>query len=338
MNAVVIEQPSTITVKEVPEPEIGPEDVLVRVGACGICGTDLHIADGEFPPTPYPIIPGHEFAGEVVAVGSAVRSLREGTRVAVDPSLFCGHCHFCRRGKGNLCENWNAIGDTVNGGFAELVAVPAANAYVLPEGLSYRQGALIEPVSCAVHGIHVLEPQIGDAVLIVGAGTMGLLLLQLVLHAGASRVAVLDLNAERLPRAERLGAATTSTDLGALREQEPLGFDCVIDATGSPKAVESALGAVKRGGKFLVFGVAAEEARVAVSPFRIYNDEITVLGSMAVLNSYGPAVELVAQGVIDTDTLITHDMSLDEFPQALENVRKGVGLKTQVLPNGSELA
>ena len=127
MRAVVIEQPGTITVTDVPEPEIGPGDVLVRVGACGICGTDLHIADGEFPPTPYPIIPGHEFAGEIVAVGSEVQSLREGTRVAVDPSLFCGHCHFCRRGKGNLCENWNAIGDTVHGGFAELVAVPAAN-------------------------------------------------------------------------------------------------------------------------------------------------------------------------------------------------------------------
>jgi 2-desacetyl-2-hydroxyethyl bacteriochlorophyllide A dehydrogenase len=337
MKAVVIEKPGTITVQDVPEPEIGPGDVLVRVGACGICGTDLHIVDGEFPPTPYPIIPGHEFAGEIVAVGSQVVSLRQGTRVAIDPSLFCGHCHFCRRGKGNLCQNWGAIGDTVNGGFAELVAVPAANAYVLPEGLSYRQGALIEPVSCAVHGIHVLEPRIGDAVLIVGAGTMGLLLLQLVLHAGASRAAVLDLNARRLELAERLGATATSTELGGLLERESLGFDCVIDATGSPKAVETALGAVKRGGKFLVFGVAAEEARVAVSPFRIYNDEITILGSMAVLNSFGPAVELVGQGVIDTDTLITHDMSLDEFSQALENVRNGVGLKTQVLPNGTTM-
>lgn len=338
MRAVVIEEPGTIAVQDVPEPEVEPGDVLVRVGACGICGTDLHIADGEFPPTPYPIIPGHEFAGEVVAVGSGVQSLREGTRVAVDPSLFCGHCHFCRRGRGNLCENWNAIGDTVNGGFAELVAVPEANAYVLPEGLTYRQGALIEPVSCAVHGIHVLEPQIGDAVLIVGSGTMGLLLLQLVRHAGAARVAVLDLNARRLELAERLGATSTATELGALMDQEPLGFDCVIDATGSPRAIEPALGAVKRGGKFLVFGVAAEEARVAVSPFRIYNDEITVLGSMAVLHSYGPAVELVAQGVIDTDTLITHAMALDEFPRALENVRTGVGLKTQVLPNGPALA
>lgn len=332
MKAVVIEKPGTITVQDVPQPEAGPGEVLIKVGACGICGTDLHIADGEFPPTPYPIIPGHEFAGDVVAVGSGVTGIAEGDRVAVDPSLFCGHCHFCRVGKGNLCQNWGAIGDTVNGAFAEYVAVPAANAYQLPDHVTFRQGALIEPVSCAVHGIDVLQPRLGDTCLIVGAGTMGLMLLQLVLRAGASRVSVLDLNAERLPRAERLGAGRTSTDLAELMEQDPLGFDCVIDATGSPKAQESAFGAVKRGGKLLIFGVAAEDARVSLSPFRIYNDEITVLGSMAVLNSFEPAVDLVASGVINTDELLTGAMSLDEYPQALDLVRRGEGLKTQILP------
>ncbi|HWV24725.1 MAG TPA: zinc-dependent alcohol dehydrogenase family protein [Thermomicrobiales bacterium] len=334
MKAVVIEKPGTIVVKDIPMPEVGPGDLLIKVGACGICGTDLHIADGEFPPTPYPIVPGHEFAGEVVAVGAEVTGFSGGERVAVDPSLYCGHCHFCRAGKGNLCENWNAIGDTVDGGFAEYVAVPAANAYPLPDHLSYREGALIEPVSCAVHGIDVLDPQLGDTCLIVGAGTMGLMLLQLVQRAGAVRVAVLDLNAERLKRAEKLGAAVTSTDLAALLAQEPLGFDCVIDATGSPKAQESAFSAVKRGGKFLVFGVAAEEARVNLSPFRIYNDEITILGSMAILNSYEPAVEMVASGVIDTETLLTGTYPLDDFETALAGVRRGEGLKTQVLPNG----
>lgn len=334
MKAVVIEQPGTIVVKDVPDPTVGPGDVLIKVRACGICGTDLHIADGEFPPTPYPIIPGHEFAGEVVAVGPDVTDIAVGARVAVDPGLYCGHCHFCRIGKGNLCENWGAIGDTVDGGFAEYAAVPAANVYHLPDSLSYREGALIEPVACAVHGVDILDPKLGDTCLIVGAGTMGLLLLQLVLRAGALRVSVLDLNAERLKRAGKLGAAATATDLASLMAANPLGFDCVIDATGSPHAVESAFGAVTRGGKFLVFGVAAEEARVNLSPFRIYNDEITVLGSMAILNSYAPAVRLVASGVIDTETILTGAYSLDEFRTALDGVRRGEGLKTQVLPNG----
>ena len=333
MKAVVIEKPGVITVTDVPEPTVGPDDVLIKVGACGICGTDLHIAAGEFPPTPYPIVPGHEFAGEVVAVGSAVSGIAEGARVTVDPSLYCGQCHFCRMGKGNLCLNWGAIGDTVNGGFAEYVSVPAANAYILPDELSYREGALVEPVACAVHGINVLAPNLGDTCLIVGAGTMGLILLQLVLRAGAVRVSVLDLNAQRLERAKALGATSTSTDLPSLMEQDPLGFDCVIDATGSPKAVEGAFTAVKRGGKLLIFGVAAEDARVTISPFRIYNDEITILGSMAILNSFGPSIDLVASGIIDAKALLTNVLPLDDFAKGLDLVRRGEGLKTQILPH-----
>jgi NADPH2:quinone reductase len=312
------------------------------VGACGICGTDLHIFEGEFPPTPYPIVPGHEFAGEVVAVGKDILSKSSakgtrfavGSRIAVDPSLFCGHCIFCRTGHGNLCLNWNAIGDTVDGAFAEYVTVPVANAYLLPDHVSFREAALIEPVSCAVHGIHRLEPRLGESMLIVGAGTMGLLLLQLALRGGASRVAIMDLNHQRLELARKLGAYHTATNLDELLGIESLGFDCVIDATGVPAAIETAFKAVKRGGKFMVFGVAPSEARVALSPFRIYNDEITIVGSMAVLHSYQQAVDLVAGGAIKTEIMLTETFTLEQFPQALDRVRRGQGLKTQILPNG----
>lgn len=155
MRAVVIEQPGSVEVREVPDPAPAPTDIVVAVRACGVCGTDLHILQGEFPPTPYPIIPGHEFAGDVVEVGASVPPslARVGQRVAVDPSLFCGYCASCRRGHGNLGEHWAAIGDTVDGAFAEYVKVPAANSYVLPEHLDYRLGALVEPLSCAVHGL-----------------------------------------------------------------------------------------------------------------------------------------------------------------------------------------
>jgi 2-desacetyl-2-hydroxyethyl bacteriochlorophyllide A dehydrogenase len=337
MKAAIIEKPGDIRVGTVDDPTPGRGELVVKVGACGICGTDLHIADGEFPPTPYPIVPGHELAGEVVALGPDVSGLAEGQRVAVDPSLYCGHCRFCRVGKGNLCENWDAIGDTVSGGFAEYVAVPAASAYVVPEIVSYRQAALIEPLSCAVHGMHVLSPRMGDSFLVVGAGTMGLMLLQLALRGNASRVAVADLSEERLARARRLGATSTTTDMTRLRDEEDLGFDCVIDATGVPQAIEAAFDMVKRGGKLLVFGVAPAEAHVALSPFRIYNDEITVLGSMAILNSYAPAVDLITGGAFDADALLTETMPLDEYPAALDMVRRGEGLKTQVLPNGPGL-
>lgn len=341
MRAVIIDRPGEIRVGSVTDPTPKPDELIIRVGACGICGTDLHIAQGEFPPTPYPIVPGHEFAGEVVAIGSNVRPRNEravpivvGTRVAVDPSLYCGSCVFCHTGHGNLCLNWNAIGDTVSGAFAEYVAVPVANAYILPDHISFREAALIEPVSCAVHGIHRLEPRLGDSMLIVGAGTMGLLLLQLALRGGASRVAMMDLNTQRLALAKKLGAYYTATSVDELLEREPLGFDCVIDATGVARAIESAFTAVKRGGKFMVFGVAPEEARVALSPFRIYNDEISIVGSMAVLNSYQQAVDLVSGGAIDTAAMLTMTLPLDGFSQALDIVRRGEGVKTQILPNG----
>ena len=203
---------------------------MIEVGICGICGTDVHIADGEFPPTPYPIIPGHEFAGQVAAVGTGVPDgWREGERVAVDPSLFCAYCPACHSGRGNLCANWNAIGNTVNGAFAEYVVVPAANAYRIPDSVDDAQGALIEPLSCAVHGLRRIGPVIGEDILLTGAGTMGLLLLQLLNQAGARSVSVVDRKATRLQAAKALGAASVAEDVAALNRRE---FGVAVDASG----------------------------------------------------------------------------------------------------------
>jgi 2-desacetyl-2-hydroxyethyl bacteriochlorophyllide A dehydrogenase len=330
VRAAIWEAPGELRIGERPDPAPDPGEVVVRVGACGLCGTDLHIADGDFPPAPYPLVPGHEFAGEVVATGAGA-GLEEGARVAVDPSLFCGRCRFCRAGRGNLCADWNAIGDTVDGAFAEYVRVPIANAYRLPDELGLRAGALVEPVSCAVRGLHRLQVQPGESVLVVGAGTMGLILQQLLLRSGAARVATVDANPAKLPLAERLGASATATSTEALDRR----FDVAIDATGAPGAIEAAFDALDRGGRLLVFGVAAGDATIALSPFRIYNDEITVLGSMAVLHSFAPALELVAAGAIDVDAMLTHDFPLDGFADALATVRGGEGVKSQVLPNGT---
>lgn len=329
MRAAVWERPGELRVQERPDPAPGPADIVVRVGACGMCGTDVHIAEGEFPPTPYPIVPGHEFAGEVVAVGSEVEDLAVGACVAVDPSLFCGHCDYCRVQRGNLCRNWNAIGDTVDGAFAELVRAPARNAYELPAGTSTRTGALVEPLACAVHGARRLEVSSGDSVLITGAGTMGLLLLQVLGHAGAAHVAVVDRNERRLEIARALGADAVDTEIGAVAEA---GFDCVVDATGVAGVVQQGLGAVRRGGKLMIFGVAPQEARVEISPFRIYNDEITVLGSMAVLYTFVQAIELLRAGAVDTEPLLTHTFPLNDFEDALAAMRAGEGIKVQVLP------
>ena len=342
MRAVIIDAPGNVRVGNLPDPTPKPDELVIRVGACGICGTDLHIVDGESPLVCYPIVPGHEFAGEVVAVGRNVPQgnrasdikVTVGSRVAVEPNLYCGHCEFCRSGHENLCLNYAAIGVTVDGALAEYVTVPASKAYILPEHLSFREAALIEPISCAVHAMRRLNPSPGDTFLIVGAGTMGLILLQLALRSGATKVAVVDLNTQRLQRAKKLGVTSIHTDINKLLEDEPLGFDCVIDVTGVASAIEGAFAAVKRGGKLLVFGVAPSEARISLSPFRIYNDEITVLGSMAVLYSFGTAVNLLSCGTIDTAVMLTTALPLDDFPNALSMVRRGEGVKTQILPNG----
>ncbi|MFW5418376.1 zinc-dependent alcohol dehydrogenase family protein [Nocardiopsis sp. CNT-189] len=334
MRAAIITEPGSITVGERPDPAPAADGVVVRVGACGICGTDLHIADGEFPPSPYPLVPGHEFAGEVVAVGEqAPGGLRPGDRVAVDPSLYCGHCSYCRAGRGNLCAGWGAIGDTVDGAFAEYVAVPAVNCHRMPDTMTMRQGALVEPLSCAVHGVRRIGVQAGERFLVVGAGTMGLLLQQLLQRSGAY-VTVVDRNTDRLAVAAGLGADATAADTAEL---DGGAFDAAVDVTGAPAAIEAAFGALRRGGRLLVFGVAADDARVSLSPFRIYNDEITVVGSMAVLNSFGAALDLIAAGAVQTAPLLTHAPSLEEFPDALKMMRSGTGVKVQVVPDGAAL-
>ena len=330
MRAVVVDKPGQFELREIPDPTPRPYQVIVRVDCCGLCGTDLHILAGEFPPTPYPIIPGHEFAGEVVAVGSEVDpGLTVGTMVAVDPSLFCGCCRYCRSGRGNLCEDWGAIGDTVDGAFAEFVAVPAVNAYRLPEDLEGQIGAMVEPLSCAVHGLHRLGPVLGERVVVIGAGTMGLLLLQLLVRSGADAVAVVDPSASRLAVASDLGASSTAT---SVEELEGARFGVAIEATGVPSALQAGVELLDRGARLLVFGVAPADAAVQVSPFRLYNDELTVIGSMAVLHSFGSAVELLANGAVNVGPLIAEPVPLERFGQAVDRVRGGQGIKSHVRP------
>ena len=328
MKAVVIEEPGKVAVRQLADPTPGPTEAVIDVEACGICGTDIHVLQGEMPMTPYPIVPGHEFCGEVVAVGADVRNIRAGDFVAVDPSLFCGHCRFCRAGHDNLCENWNATGVTRNGASAELVLVPASNAFPLPPDTPKRWGTLVEPLSCAVHGFDQIDPRLASSYLIYGAGTMGLLLAQLARHAGASVVEMVDLNPGRFEPATRLAAHRISTSADEL--DRPGGWDVVVDATGVVPAIEDGLRRVSRGGTFLMFGVANKDAMARFSPFRVYNDEIRIIGSMAVLHSFERALELLVRGVIDCEAMITHRFSLDEYPAAIETFRRGGGLKIQV--------
>ncbi|TXS40133.1 alcohol dehydrogenase [Streptomyces sp. uw30] len=329
MKAAVIEAPGKVTVTTVPDPTPGPREVVIDVAACGLCGTDLHILQGEFAPT-LPVVPGHEFAGEVVGLGSEVTELALGDRVAVDPSLYCNECRYCRTGRNNLCDRWQAIGVTRSGGAAEYALAPVANCVRLPDHVDTQDAALIEPLSCAVRGYDVLSSRLGSHVLIYGSGTMGLMMLELAKRTGAASVDVVDINPERLATAQKLGCSQTA--LSAEDLSRPAGWDVVVDATGNAAAIQDGLDRVAKAGTFLQFGVSDYATTATISPYRIYNQEITITGSMAVLHSYERAAELFATGVLDPQLFISHRLPLTQYPEALAHFASGQGRKIVVVP------
>jgi threonine dehydrogenase-like Zn-dependent dehydrogenase len=269
-----------------------------------------------------------------VGIGSDVTELSVGDQVAVDPSLPCHECYYCRRGRENLCERWAAIGVTAAGGAAEYAVAPVANCVRLPAGAKVADYALVEPLSCALHGFDVLRGRPGDNYLIYGAGTMGLMNLELAKRANAATVTVVDLNPSRLDTAVTLGC--TSAVASAAEVEMPHGWDIVIDCTGVVAAIEDGLGRVGRGGTFLQFGVSAEQAVARWSPYKIYNQEITITGSMALLHSFERAADLFARGLLDPQVMISDRFALDDYPRALEQFKSGVGRKIQVTPLGRD--
>ena len=331
MKAAVITAPGEIAIEEVADPTPGDNDVVVEVAAVGICGTDLHIFEGEFAPK-LPIVPGHEMSGTVVAVGRSVTEIKIGDAVAIDPSLHCGECFYCRRARGNLCENWNALGVTYPGAAAQFLLSPKKNIHKLPKNVDLKSAALIEPLSCAVRGFDQLPRNPGSHYLIYGSGTMGLMMAEMAKVTGAASVSIVDLNQDKLKTAKVLGF--TNLAKSADEFDQPRGFDVVIDCTGVTEAIKDGLKHVMPGGTFLQFGVANKDAKVEIEPFWVYNKEITIVGSMAVLHSFDRAVELFASGVLNTDLMISDRYSLENYADALTAFKSGKGRKTIVLPNG----
>ena len=331
MKAAVITAPGEIAIEEVADPTPGDNDVVVEVAAVGICGTDLHIFEGEFAPK-LPIVPGHEMSGTVVAIGRSVTEIKIGDAVAIDPSLHCGECFYCRRARGNLCENWNALGVTYPGAAAQFLLSPKKNIHKLPKNVDLKSAALIEPLSCAVRGFDQLPRNPGSHYLIYGSGTMGLMMAEMAKVNGAASVSIVDLNQDKLKTAKVLGF--TNLAKSADEFDQPRGFDVVIDCTGVTEAIKDGLKHVMPGGTFLQFGVANKDAKVEIEPFWVYNKEITIVGSMAVLHSFDRAVELFASGVLNVDVMISDRYSLENYADALTAFKSGKGRKTIVLPNG----
>lgn len=333
MKAVVIRAPHEASIETVPYPEPAANEVTVKVSNCGICGTDYHIFEGEFL-SPYPIIPGHEFAGVIDKVGDNVKDFAVGDRVSVDPTLYCGECEYCLTKRVNQCKNWGALGNTTSGSMAEYVSVPARNVVKMPETMSFEEGAFIEPVACVVHGMNRLQVQVGDTVVLFGVGAMGLQLVQAIAHSGASELVAVDVDKEKLDLALKMGATKavlSSEAADVLKRDHPDGFDIVVDATGIPKVIESEFSYMGPTAKFLQFGVAPQGQTITLSPFNIYNKDWTILGAMAINNTFIPALRWVKEGRIDVKPLITHRVKLEEVPELLAKPKPANMLKAQIV-------
>lgn len=338
MRAVVFTAEGQLSLEERPDPTPGYKEILIETAAVGICGTDTHVLDGEFEGTIFPLVPGHEATGTIVALGEGVNDgvfdFQVGDRVAVNPSTTCGECEFCQNGHQNLCRFWNGLGVVASDGAAqERFTAPAGNVYKLKPGTDLELAALIEPLACAIRGWDVLPRRLGDHVLVYGAGTMGLLMAQLARKAGAATVTIVDLNEERLQTAAECGIELRYTSADHADREK---WDVVIDCTGAIRAIEDALTRVKPAGFFQDFGVAPADKTAQFSPFRIYRDEISIVGTMAVLNSFGRAVELFEAGAINAKAMVSHSFVLDDYEQALAMFRKGEGRKLQIRPNDTE--
>jgi L-iditol 2-dehydrogenase len=290
-------------------------EVVVRVKSCGICGTDQHIYHGhpgsaEVHP---PIVLGHELAGEVVEVGSEVSSLQKGDRVSIDPNIYCGTCEFCRNNKAHLCVNLQAVGVTRDGGMGEYCTAPAANCYRIPDEMIFEEAALVEPLGCVLHGLKKLKLSALSKVLIIGGGFIGQLFLQLVKHQNVRSITVSEPSENKKELLYRLGAGEVVHPMNASHIEA----DVVIECVGRQESMELAVKSAAKGGQVLLFGVAAPETIISISPFEIFSKELSIKGSFINPYTHEEAISLVAKKVVDVKSLISHRFTVEELPAAM---------------------
>ena len=328
MKAVVYDAPRSFSVREVPTPEPGHGEVLIKVIQTGVCGTDLHIHEGDFYAA-FPLIPGHEIVGTVAGLGDGVTGFSLGQRVTVNPNINCGYCHACRSGRPLLCSNLKGIGTNWAGGFAEYLTAPLAYVYGV-DGLDDDTAVATEPAACAMHGMETLQVRPGSTALIFGAGPTGILLSQLLVHGGVAQVTTAATTQFKLDLARNLGVDQTylmtrgnlASDVEALKAMsDGAGYDVVIDATGAPAVTETTVGLTRDGGTVMIYGVTSPEDKVSFSPYDIFRREITIKGSFAEISSFPATIQALKAGRMRTDGLITHRFAIDDYALALEALR-----------------
>src|SRR5467141_2017498 len=328
MKVLLISQYKHLEIADLPEPTPGPGEVLVRVAACGICGSDVHGYDGSSGRRIPPIVMGHEAAGRIAAVGTGVTGLAEGDRVTFDSTIYCGACGYCKRGEVNLCDHRQVLGVSCGdysraGAFAEFVAVPARVVYKLPESISFAEAAMLEAVAVAIHAVSLAEISAESTALVVGAGTIGVLILQALRAAGCKRVFVSDVDATRLKLAKELGAADVlladeDVVTRIVQRTGGIGVDVSIEAVGRNETVSAAIARVRKGGTVVLVGNISPEVTLPLQ--KVVTRQIRLQGSCASAGEYPQAMGLMASGAIRVKPLISAIAPLAEGPAWFERL------------------
>jgi L-iditol 2-dehydrogenase len=331
MKTLLLSKYSHLEIADLPKPTPLADEVLIQVAACGICGSDVHGYDGSSGRRIPPIVMGHEAAGRVAAVGEKVTSLSEGDRVTFDSTIYCGACSHCLRGDVNLCDNRQVLGVSCGdyrraGAFAEYVVVPARIVYRLPDQLSFTEAAMLEAAAVALHAVNVTQVAPDSTALVIGAGMIGLLILQALRATGCSRVFVADIDESRLKMATELGATAVLSAKSDLVPQiikltNGTGVDVVLEAVGRNETVSAAIDCVRKGGTVTLVGNISPEVTLPLQ--KVVSRQIRLQGSCASAGEYPKAIELLASGAIRVKPLITAVAPLDQGPAWFERLHAG---------------
>jgi len=341
MKALLLTDYRRLEVVDLPRPEIGPNDVLVRVGACGICGSDVHGYDGSTGRRIPPLVMGHEAAGVVEAVGRDVRDYQTGDRVTFDSTVYCGKCAYCREGRVNLCDNRQVLGVSCgdyrrHGAFAEFVAVPSRILYRLPDSLPLEHAALIEAVSVAVHAVQRSPPTADDDLVVVGSGMIGLLIIQVLRRHGCGRLVAVDVDDDRLALAQQFGATdvvnakTGDAAAEILKMTDGRGVAAAWEAVGTTATVQTAVQCVRKGGAVTLVGNVSPNVEIPLQA--VVTRELMLYGSCASSGEYPECIDLLASGAVDVTPLISARATLEEAPRWFERLyRRESGLMKVVV-------
>mgnify|MGYP002849455147 CR=1 FL=1 len=353
MKAVIYPEPGKHEIDEITIPDVLPGTALVKIMATTICGTDFKVLRGDFPGTRFPHVPGHEWSGEVVAIGEGVDELCPGDRVGAEPHVGCGRCRMCLEGTYNLCENYGRvdkghahIGFTTNGGLAEYAVVPSKALHRLPQNLTFGQGAFIESVGVALYATERVGIEAGEGVLVLGPGAIGFCATQIARARGAGKIVLAGTRDERLQLGEELGCDAV---VNVCNEKDPVetvrshfdgrGADVVVELAGSSEAGQQAILSARRGGRIVLAGSTSPGRMLNVDLSQVVRGHLNIYGSVA-----NPkwicrrGLEMISRGYVNVDPLLTHKMPLEKFGEALEifRARKGGAYRVMMYPHGVE--